>query len=174
MILKVPSNLKYSVILWFLVMENKSYQLVCWIFPCSLKNHLKPKQKTLFQEIYFSLSLLTFPQLCAILQLQDTSAQIIQVHLKERNQDHTDEIMSSGEVYFDDNVEFHWENHQTWLKWWQLIAATSLNIQWQSCAFCMQSDFSGLSCWTAAHLCQGSRFCLTFTNLLDISLRFFF
>lgn len=32
------------------------------------------------------------------------------------NQDHTDEIMSSGEVYFDDNIEFPRENRQRSLK----------------------------------------------------------
>ena len=54
--------------------------------------------------------------MCAILQLQDASAQLIQVHVKKMNQDHTDEIMSSGNVYFDDNIEFPRENHQRSLK----------------------------------------------------------
>lgn len=52
----------------------------------------------------------------------------VQVHLKKINQDHTDEIMSSGEDYFDDNVEFPWENQQTSLKSDQLKVATGVVI----------------------------------------------
>lgn len=86
------------------------------MFPFLLKNHFKNKTKSPLLTDVSLLSLLTFPQLCAVLQLQGASVQLIQVHVKEMNQDHTDEIMSSGEVYFDDNIEFPRENHQRSLK----------------------------------------------------------
>lgn len=68
--------------------------------------------------------------MCATLQLQDGGAQVIHVHVKKMNQDHTDEIMSSGDVYFKDNTEFPRENHQRSLKseQTQMKAATDLII----------------------------------------------
>lgn len=90
------------------------------------------------------------------------------------NQDHS-EIRSTGEVYFDENRIPSW-NHQRSLKseQTQLQTATDLIIQWQPFASCMHSDRSSLSSWTVAHLCQDFRFCLTFTNILDILPRSFF
>lgn len=65
-----------------------------------------------------------------MLQLQDSSVQVMQLHVKKMNQDHTDEIMSSEEVYFGDDIEFPRENHQRSLKseQTQLKVATDLII----------------------------------------------
>lgn len=133
------------MMLWLLLFEKLPVSLLS-IFPFSLKNHFKTKTNP------FSPSLFTFSQLS-----YSNCKMPVQVHLKKINQDHTDVVISSG-GYFDDIVEFPWENHQTSLKSDQLKAATGVVIQWQSCVPYMQSDFSSSGCWTAAHLFQDSRF----------------
>lgn len=112
--LKIPFNLNGSMILWFLFIKKLPISLLS-MFPSSLKNNLKPKTNPL--------SLQTFLLSPSCVPYSNCKMPM-QVHLKKINEDHTDEIMSSGEDYFDNNVASPWENHQTSLKSGQLKAAT--------------------------------------------------